>query len=316
MTSTEIVGVQMAQHFLLSRCGTFAKPSESRPHVRRGSPRRFPANPLGRHQRRAGLPALRLRCQPTATRRASSGSAKLARTNSASRQVRSSPAASCRCVTILLAIAIFVNGAKGHSALQLSRDLDCQYKTAFVLAHKLREALAARNERTQPCPAKSRSTAPISAATCSRPTARENRGDRRLAEHQTGKRRVVVIMRERNGITLAFRVQLRRRSQSATIAKRVDGGATVHADEASALGYSACALSDEAHQSLRKLFGRRSLHEPGRELLFPPAPRRNRHASPHQRARTLAPTPQKWRGARTTAASAMANSTLWRRMRR
>src|SRR5579863_10351788 len=42
----------------------------------------------------------------------------------------------------LLAIAIFVNGAKGHSALQLSRDLDCQYKTAFVLAHKIREALA------------------------------------------------------------------------------------------------------------------------------------------------------------------------------
>src|SRR6266571_910889 len=42
----------------------------------------------------------------------------------------------------LMAIAIFVNGAKGHSALQLSRDLDCQYKTAFVLAHKLREAVA------------------------------------------------------------------------------------------------------------------------------------------------------------------------------
>src|SRR5437899_3679168 len=42
----------------------------------------------------------------------------------------------------LLAIAIFVNGAKGHSALQLSRDLDVQYKTAFVLSHKLREAVA------------------------------------------------------------------------------------------------------------------------------------------------------------------------------
>src|SRR5579862_8183510 len=41
----------------------------------------------------------------------------------------------------LLAIAIFANGAKGHSALQLSRDLSCQYKTAFVLAHKLRELL-------------------------------------------------------------------------------------------------------------------------------------------------------------------------------
>ena len=40
-----------------------------------------------------------------------------------------------------LAIAIFANGAKGHSALQLSRDLCCQYKTAFVIAHKLREAI-------------------------------------------------------------------------------------------------------------------------------------------------------------------------------
>lgn len=44
---------------------------------------------------------------------------------------------------ILAAIAIFANGAKGHSALQLSRDLDVQYKTAFVMAHKLREAMAA-----------------------------------------------------------------------------------------------------------------------------------------------------------------------------
>lgn len=44
---------------------------------------------------------------------------------------------------LLAAIVIFVNGAKGIAALQLSRDLDCQYKTAFVLAHKLREAMAA-----------------------------------------------------------------------------------------------------------------------------------------------------------------------------
>jgi len=41
----------------------------------------------------------------------------------------------------LAAIAIYSNAAKGMSALQLSRDLDCQYKTAFVLAHKLRESL-------------------------------------------------------------------------------------------------------------------------------------------------------------------------------
>src|SRR5258707_334409 len=48
----------------------------------------------------------------------------------------------------LLAIAIFVNGAKGHSALQLSRDLDVQYKTAFVMAHKLREAMGAKANAT------------------------------------------------------------------------------------------------------------------------------------------------------------------------
>jgi hypothetical protein len=46
----------------------------------------------------------------------------------------------------LLAIALFTNGAKGISALQLSRDLNCQYRTAFVLAHKFREAIAAEQD--------------------------------------------------------------------------------------------------------------------------------------------------------------------------
>ena len=45
-------------------------------------------------------------------------------------------------VDLMAAICIIVNGAKGISALQLSRDLDVQHKTAFVLAHKLREAIA------------------------------------------------------------------------------------------------------------------------------------------------------------------------------
>src|SRR5437773_2675495 len=49
----------------------------------------------------------------------------------------------------LLAIAIFANGAKGHSALQLSRELACQYKTAFVLAHKLREVMEADQRKSQ-----------------------------------------------------------------------------------------------------------------------------------------------------------------------
>ena len=50
----------------------------------------------------------------------------------------------------LMAIAIFANAHKGISALQLGRDLDVSYKTAFVLAHKLREAMAADQAKYQP----------------------------------------------------------------------------------------------------------------------------------------------------------------------
>ena len=45
-------------------------------------------------------------------------------------------------VDLLAAICLIVNASKGISMVQLSRDFDCQYKTAFVLAHKLREAMA------------------------------------------------------------------------------------------------------------------------------------------------------------------------------
>ena len=50
----------------------------------------------------------------------------------------------------LMAITIFANAAKGISALQLGRDLDVSYKTAFVLAHKLRESMAADQAKYQP----------------------------------------------------------------------------------------------------------------------------------------------------------------------
>jgi transposase-like protein len=42
----------------------------------------------------------------------------------------------------LLAIAIFCNEVKGKSMLAMSRDLGVQHKTSFVLAHKMREAMA------------------------------------------------------------------------------------------------------------------------------------------------------------------------------
>jgi transposase-like protein len=131
---------------------------------------------------------------------------------------------------LLAAIAIFVNGAKGHSALQLSRDLDCQYKTAFVLAHKLREAMGSRALPTVS------GTVEIDGAYFGgyvKPENRkEDRKDRRLAQNRTGKRRVVVVMRERGGSTLPFVVE----SEAAalpTIIQRVQAGSTIHVDEAS-----------------------------------------------------------------------------------
>lgn len=130
----------------------------------------------------------------------------------------------------LLAIAIFVNGAKGHSALQLSRDLDCQYKTAFVMAHKIREALASEANG-----ATISGEVEVDGAYFGghvRPANRRaDRKDRRLAENQTGKRRVVVIMRERGGRTLPF-VFKSEDAAVVTIARTVAPGSTVYADEA------------------------------------------------------------------------------------
>src|SRR5882757_5006166 len=96
----------------------------------------------------------------------------------------------------LMAIAILCNGAKGMSALQLSRDLDVQYRTAFVLAHKLREAMA-----SEMADAKLSGTVEVDGMYIGghvRPANRkEDRVDRRLSENRSDKRRVVVVARER-----------------------------------------------------------------------------------------------------------------------
>ena len=49
----------------------------------------------------------------------------------------------------LMAVAIFANEVKGKSMLALSCDLGTQYKTTFVLAHKIREAMASEVRRSE-----------------------------------------------------------------------------------------------------------------------------------------------------------------------
>ena len=136
-------------------------------------------------------------------------------------------------VDLLAAILIVVNGAKGVSALQLARDIDCQHKTAFVLGHKLREALAAEIAGQQV--GGDGETVEVDGAYFGghiRPAnLAENRIDRRLAQHQTGKRRVVVIARQRKGRTITT-VTKSEADGVAFVRAVVAANSEVHADEA------------------------------------------------------------------------------------
>jgi hypothetical protein len=96
--------------------------------------------------------------------------------------------------TYLGAIAIFCNEVKGNSMLAMSRDLGVSYV---------------------------------------KPANRfENRVDRRVAENRTGKRKVVVVIRERGGDSLPA---VFRSEQAATnfIRSQIRAGTIVNADEAS-----------------------------------------------------------------------------------
>jgi transposase-like protein len=130
----------------------------------------------------------------------------------------------------LLAIAIFCNGAKGHSALQLSRDLDCQYKTAFVLAHKLRETMAAE-DKNEVAKGEVEVDGGYFGGYVKPANHFENRRDLRLRRNQTGKRQVVMVVRERKGQTLTF-VSKSEGAALPTLRKIIARGSTVYADEA------------------------------------------------------------------------------------
>lgn len=132
-------------------------------------------------------------------------------------------------VDLLAAICLFVNALKGMSALQLSRDLKVQYKTAFVLAHKLREALAAETADHM-----LGNVVEIDGAYFGghvRPANfKEDRKDRRLLRNRSGKRCVVVAMRERGGRILTQ--VCAQESEGVDFARqRIRPGAVVTADE-------------------------------------------------------------------------------------
>ncbi|WP_292286548.1 IS1595 family transposase [Marivita sp.] len=135
-------------------------------------------------------------------------------------------------VDLLAAICIMVNASKGVSMIQLSRDLDCQYKTAFVLAHKLREAMAQEVQTGVVLDGHVEVDGAYFGGHVRPENAKADRKDRRLKENRSDKRRVVVAMRERPGRTLPF-VTLSEGEGVALVNEHVSRMATISADEAS-----------------------------------------------------------------------------------
>jgi transposase-like protein len=135
----------------------------------------------------------------------------------------------------LAAIAIFCNEVKGKSALALSRDLNVSYKCAFVLLHKLREAMA--DELKGRVVGGEGKTAEIDGGYFGgyvKPAnMKADRLDRRFTRNQSGKRKVVVIITERGGNSVPAVFSSESRAAS-FIKARIAKGTTVHADESGA----------------------------------------------------------------------------------
>jgi transposase-like protein len=132
---------------------------------------------------------------------------------------------------ILYVIAKFANAAKGISALQMSREMQCNYRTAFVLLHKLREAMGALHilrlsgEVEMDATYTGGYVKPTNEAV--------NRRDRRTLENQSGRKKCIITMVERRGRVMAF-VAGSEREALPQITSRLEPGSIGYADEAKA----------------------------------------------------------------------------------
>ena len=150
----------------------------------------------------------------------------------------------------LAAIAIFSNEVKGKSALAISRDLGLSYKSAFVLLHKFREAMA--EELRGRVVGGEGKTVEIDGGYFGgyvKPAnIREHRRDRRFRSNQNGKRKAVVIVRERNGnsVPAVFRTE---GEALRFIRSRVAPGTILQGRRRAVMECAARAFRDEADQS-------------------------------------------------------------------
>ena len=113
----------------------------------------------------------------------------------------------------------------------MARDLDVQHKTAWIMCHKLREAMGMGNDDVV-------LSGDVEIDGCHvgghvrTENRKEDRKDRRLAENKDADRRVVIALRERQGRTLTF-VEKREANVVQHVLARVGEHSVLHVDEAS-----------------------------------------------------------------------------------
>jgi hypothetical protein len=133
---------------------------------------------------------------------------------------------------IIMAVWEEITAAKGTAALHLSLKLNVQYKTAYVLLQKLRQAVGLRRDAIE-----LQGTVQIDGKyvgdVLRKANKKEERKDGRKKENQNGKRMCVLALREANrhapNRTLT-RVENGREAWAA-VAKHVDPKALLSADE-------------------------------------------------------------------------------------
>jgi transposase-like protein len=128
----------------------------------------------------------------------------------------------------LAVIALFTGGVKGVAALRMARDMNINPKSAFVLLHKLREAMASMISGDE-----LQGEVEIDGAYFGKGPKQANRKADRFDRRAGIVRQVVAVARERMGRTMAWVVG-KESDAVPMIRKNVASGTTVHADESGA----------------------------------------------------------------------------------
>ena len=129
--------------------------------------------------------------------------------------------------SMLMATMLFANAAKGYPALQLSRDLGVQYKTAFAFLHRLRGMILCDQARLRLS-----GVVEVDGGVFGGHTKYLNvsNGEKKRCRSRFGERRVIVVMRERGGRTITA-AHKKESLGVQDVLERVEPGSVIMCDE-------------------------------------------------------------------------------------